>query len=96
MPTKTEQQIAEIKKYRGPVKIFNTDTMEALDYAFIWGYTKTLEELTSSITYKDLIKTEIDFVIAVGDQRGYSICRQARILKRIYDRTGQYKSNVQS
>jgi len=81
-----------MERYCGPVKILNTDTMEALGYAFLWGYTKTLDELTNSRTYKNLIKDEIDFVIAVSDRQGYSICRQAEELEKIYERKERHKS----
>lgn len=91
MPTKTERQIVEIEKYRGPAKIYNVDTMEALGYTFFWRYANTLLELTKSHAYKDFVRDKIDFVIAV-DRSGYSICRKADTLEKIYDRTGRHRS----
>lgn len=87
MPTKTERQIREIERYQGPVRIYNVDTMEALGYTFLWGYTNTLDELADSHTYGDFIRDEIDFVIAVSDQQGFSVCRKKEVLKKFYGRT---------
>ena len=64
-----------------------------LGYTFFWGYEKKLPVIKKSNTYENFIKTGIDFVIAY-DKKGYSICRQAGELEKIYDRTGRHKSTM--
>jgi len=93
MPTKTQRQIAEMEKYQGPVKIYSVHAMEDLGYAFFWRYANTLSELTESHTYKDFIRDKIDFVIAV-DGNGYSLCRKADRLEKIYERTGRHRAST--